>query len=317
MAILENGHEKARLTLAEVESFLTSHCGDIHNVAPLQGGEWSQAFAFLDGADWVIRFGEFEADFSKDRLAHQYACPDLPIPHVIEIGKGLGLTFCISERMKGQMLDDLGPDEWRASVPAILSMFDALREADVSNTSGYGGWDAQELGEQASWRSFLLQVDEESERVHGWHDNMAKSAHGLEPFKKGFDYLISNLDCCPEDRHLLHTDLLHFNVLVEENRVSGVFDWGNSMYGDHLYELALFTFYAPWYPAMKGIDWAGELERHNLELKLDVPSFRERLSCYEVHIGLSGMAYTAFKQNWVDFEFNVARTSEVLSRRLS
>jgi hygromycin-B 4-O-kinase len=75
--------------VARVRVFLASHfCDDISHVAPLGAGVWSKAFAFhRAGRDYVIRFGQYQADFAKDRLAARYASPALPIPRVVELGQ--------------------------------------------------------------------------------------------------------------------------------------------------------------------------------------------------------------------------------------
>jgi hygromycin-B 4-O-kinase len=116
---------------------------------------------------------------------------------------------------------------------------------------------------------------------------------------------------CPETRHLLHNDLLNFNVLVSGDRVSAVIDWGNALYGDFLYDLALFSFYAPWYPAMRGIDWAREARRHYDAVGLTVPDLGERLRCYELHIGLGGMAYCAYTRRWDQLQETVQRIRDL------
>jgi len=87
-----------------------------------------------------------------------------------------------------------------------------------------------------------------------------------------------------------------------------VIDWGNAMRGDFLYDLAMFTFYAPWFKSMGRIDWLKEAKEHYRALALDVPALDNRLCCYEVHLGLSGMAYAAFKSNWHELEANARRT---------
>ena len=40
----------------------------------------------------------------------------------------------------------------------------------------------------------------------------------------------------------------------DASRLEAVFDWGCSLAGDFLYEVAWFTFWAPWYPALDAID---------------------------------------------------------------
>ena len=39
-------------------------------------------------------------------------------------------------------------------------------------------------------------------------------------------------DSGPQERHLIHSDLLNFNVLVADDLISAVIDWGSSLYGD-------------------------------------------------------------------------------------
>ena len=53
-----------------------------------------------------------------------------------------------------------------------------------------------------------------------------------------------------QERHLIHSDLLNYNVLVADGRISAVIDWGCAMYGDFLYDLAWFEFWAPWYAGL-------------------------------------------------------------------
>ena len=83
-------------------------------------------------------------------------------------------------------------------------------------------------------------------------------------------------------------------MLAENDALTAVFDWGCAGLGDFLYELAMFTFYAPWFPAMESIDWAESAKAHYKETDLQVENFNHRLKCYEVHLGLTGMAYSSF-----------------------
>ena len=70
-------------------------------------------------------------------------------------------------------------------------------------------------------------------------------------FDAGYARLLGLVDARPEARHLVHSDLLNFNVLAEDDRVSAVFDWGAALYGDFLWDVAWLTFWQPWY-----VNWA-------------------------------------------------------------
>jgi hygromycin-B 4-O-kinase len=85
------------------------------------------------------------------------------------------------------------------------------------------------------------------------------------------------------------------------------------MWGDWLYDLAWFTFWAPWYPAWRGIDFAAEARRHYAAIGIDVPNFTERMACCQIHVGLSGMAYQAFTARWELLAETAARTLDVAS----
>ena len=113
----------------------------------------------------------------------------------------------------------------------------------------------------------------------------------------------------PEERWLIHRDLLHFNVLVADGAISGVMDWGCATVGDWLYDLAWLTFWAPWYPAWRGIDFAEEAAAH-AAIGLDVPSFAERLACCQIHIGLAGVT-SAFTARWELLAATAARTMQL------
>ena len=156
--------------------------------------------------------------------------------------------------------------------------------------------------------------DRPESRAHGWRERLRASPTGPGPFKEAYAALGDLLPFCPEERHLVHGDLLKFNVLVVGKRISAVIDWGCALYGDFLYDLAWFCYWAPWYPAWQGIDFAGEAAKHYDTIALEVPQFAERLRACQIHTGLDAMAYTAFKQRWESLDETARRTLEVGQR---
>lgn len=305
----------AMLTIAEVERFLTTRFGDdIADVSPIAHGEWSRAFAYRDGdAERVVRFSALADDFHKDRLAMRYATAALPIPAIIEIGEAGDGFYAISQRARGGFLDELDAAVMRATLPALFAACDAMREADCSAFTGYGPWGADGHAAHPTWRAALLDVahDRPGERTHGWRARLDASPTGSAPFDTAFGQMGALLDACPEERHLIHGDLLNFNVLVQPCRIEAVIDWGCAMYGDLLYDLAWFLYWAPWYPAWREIDFREEAANHYASIRLSVPHFEERLICYQIHIGLAAQAYNAFKGRWHALAETAARTREV------
>jgi hygromycin-B 4-O-kinase len=279
----------------EAAGFLAQrYAGRARDVAELGGGDWSAAFSFrLDGRDLVARFGQFGEDFARDQQAMALAGPDLPVPQVLETGRALGGAYAISGRCFGVFLETLDEARWRRLLPALLRGLDALRDAPAPTAGGLAAPDGT-----GSWREQLLAEleDRPGQRVSGWRTVLAGSA-GLDSlFTAGERACHGLLPACPEIRHVLHRDLLNRNVLVTADgaRLTAVFDWACYTVGDFLYEVAWFTFWAPWHAGLAALDFRSAIRRHYRAAGLDVPRFDERLRCYELHIGLTHLAYSAF-----------------------
>jgi hygromycin-B 4-O-kinase len=261
-----------------------------------------------------VRFSALQDDFLKDRRARAFASAVLPIPRLVEIGEALGGFFAISERAHGAFLETLDADGMRRVLPSLFGALDAARQADISDSTGFGVWRGQDRNApHATWREALLDVgnDRPSSRTHGWRARLEASPIGSDVFDQTLRRLEGLVDNCPETRHLVHSDLLYFNVLATDDRITAVLDWGSSLYGDFVYDIAWFTFWQPWYPAWRSIDFLNEASRHYVDIGLDVPAFGERLRAYELHIALDGMAYQAFTSRWADLEATTRRTLEL------
>ena len=173
-------------------------------------------------------------------------------------------------------------------------------------------------GGPAGWRDWLRSglVDRPGERVSGWAAILAGSAALSELFTAGEREFSSLLGTCPEIRHMVHGDLLNRNVLVapDGSRLAAVFDWACSVWGDFLYEAAWFTSWAPGHPGLAAIDFGSVIRGHYRATGVEVPRFGERLRCYELHIGLTHLAYCAFagRDREDDLWAVARRTREIL-----
>ena len=95
------------------------------------------------------------------------------------------------------------------------------------------------------WRAWLLGfVDRPATRgAPGLRELLGASPTWVAPFEEGYARLCELARWCPEDRHLIHDDLINRNVLVDGDRISAVLDWGSSKYGDFLYDIAKLVFH--------------------------------------------------------------------------
>lgn len=296
--------------------FLAERYGtDATNVTALGGGDWSRAFSFrIENRDRVVRFGRYVEDFLKDRKAMTFAGPVLPVPVVLEVGEAYGLFYAISECHYGAFLETLDEREWRRLLPALLRGLDSLR--DVEPPGSGADWASEDARAPLRWRQWLVASLEDhlGERVGGWRVKLRETPAIEEIFVSGQRALRALLPFCPEVRHILHRDLLNRNVLVspDGSRLEAVFDWGCSMAGDFLYEVAWLTFWRPWYPALDAIDVRHVFQAHYQSISLEVENFDRRLACYELHIGLEHIAYAAFSGRAQDQQEIARRTLQIL-----
>jgi hygromycin-B 4-O-kinase len=294
-----------------VRLFLAERFGDdVRNVSYLASGEWSRCFAFrLGDSDKVVRFGLHLEDFEKDRLAAARASPGLPIPAVMEIGTYADGFYAVSDRIFGVPLHTLDPDGWRTVLPSVLSTLDAVREADISGTSGFGLCGADGGGSHQTWHDYLLSAGEDARgrRIDGWRRRLKDSPIGASAFEESLGVLRDLAGYCPETRHLIHCDL-QLNMFVSGSRVTGLIDWGCSLFGDFLYDHAYLAYWDFWYPATAGIDFAAESAKHLKSVGADLENFEQRMRCYRIHIGLEGQAYTAFVGRWDELAVITDRT---------
>jgi aminoglycoside phosphotransferase (APT) family kinase protein len=116
----------------------------------------------------------------------------------------------------------------------------------------------------------------------------------------------------PDDRHIIHGDLVNHNVLVQGSRITAVIDWGNALYGDWLYDAASLIFWWPWFPQWQNIDITAELEGHWEQHGGQPPRLHHRLRACLVHIGLDAMAYNAYRGRWDDLARTASQISELV-----
>ena len=308
------------VTINQAQTFLQAHFATPPQALALIGaGAWSRCFGYRVGnVEYAIRFGAHVEDFHKDRRAAAFATAALPIPSVFEIGEALGGYFAISSRAYGVPLESVDARTWRTVTPSLVAALEAMRTADITATPGFGGWDEHGQASSTSWSQHLLAVAEDTpdQRTHGWRRKLeTESPEGRDAFVWGYAQLLRVVsDAIP--RSLLHCDLMNRNVLVEEGSIAAVFDWGCARYGDHLYDLAWFEFWAPWHPNLDVPLLRAALQQRWYAVGYTPVAMSERLAACYLHIGLDHLAYNAHLGDWETLTATAARMKTLVEATL-
>jgi aminoglycoside phosphotransferase (APT) family kinase protein len=307
-----------RLSQAEVAAFLADRYGDVDELEPLGGGFWSAAYAFsAQGRQLVIRFGTEPSWYEADRAARSFDSPDLPVPEVLEIGEALGVVFAVSERRYGGYLESVSPAQAETSGPMLCRLLEGLFLVPKSSDLPVD-WYGPDAGSQPSWRQWVMNalVDDPDRPAHGWRAQLEVDPH-LGPLLSACERRIAELlDACPERRDLVHSDLLHGNVLVTEDasRVTAVFSWKCSARGDFLYDTAWCTFWGAIHPGVAAADpWRRVLTSEVIAAESGaLTDAAARHHCYELQIGASHLGWNT----WVGDAAALAQNAELLAEVL-
>jgi len=140
-------------------------------------------------------------------------------------------------------------------------------------------------------------------------------ATAIGTYDAGVSMLTELVADMPDVKQVIHQDLLARNVLVDGPSLRAVLDWGNSMYGDALFDAAWLIYWWPWFPAWANIDISAELHRHWAVARRPLPDdLAYRLHCYQLRIGLDHIAYSAFTGDAADLERHTRQTLALLER---
>jgi hygromycin-B 4-O-kinase len=301
--------KKTNLSAQAVEAFLRERVAHgIKDVRPIQEGEVSQAFSFEWDPGYVIRINRSIEGFQKDAYAYQhFHSYRIPIPKVIQIGHiDEQHAFCITERISGLTLQDVDHGTIKQLLQPTADIWFALQEYDLSHTSGYGDFDTDGRGQCPTWREYLLSIlnTASSYRVH------AESHIDQTLLNDIISVFTSFIHYCPDERYLVHGDFGSNNILTDGNRITAVLDWDCAKYGDPLFDVATAYFWSTWLDCM-----AAQASYYETHLK-HLYNYRERLLCYQLHIGLSEIFDNILHHNWQMAQWAIEHSVEVINNSL-
>ena len=297
-------------TLDQIDRFLTERFGPVADLVTLQGGGWSSAYGFATGSDeWVLRVGHQRDDFEKECVAATWRQPGLPVPEVLEMGDELGCHAVVTRRHHGTKLADLETARVPAAIEGLFEVLAAIRRVELPG-EGYGIWLAPGAdAPAASWPEYLCSVaDRDEVRLVGWRRKLSAHPSASDAFRRGGAALARRSDAIPATRGLVHADLLLNHLIGPDGSITAVFDWGNALAGDPLYDIAWIVYCIPWFPA---IDRRQVLDLARLRFPDD--DIDGLLPLYELHIALGELQYAAFREDVAGMEGASGRLGRLIA----
>ena len=269
----------------------------------INGGEMSQAFSFQTSkGNFVIRVNTSSRSFYKDQKAFElFGNKGIPIPKIIKIGRIDDVYhFAISEKAEGKHITDLSEEEYNKTLPSLLGIMDKIHSLDIEESKGFGKWNLEGNGIYDTWREFILAVNEFQNK----EDLFRTSFLEVDIWEKIYSEIKQLSEFCPEERFLVHGDYGNNNAVSDGEKVTGVFDWADSLCGDYLYDIAWITFW------LKKPDRIKEIEDYYITK--NIPNFSQRLLCYKLRIGLGSLSFYAYSNQKDKYDSIKQRTLNLL-----
>jgi hygromycin-B 4-O-kinase len=290
-----------------IHTIVGQHLGaDITSITSLKGGFFSRAFIVAAGGrDYVVRINaaaHARESFQKDDYAWRHFADHLPIPRVVAIGETGSEWYAISERLPGVTLSGLPAEERDGLLPEIIDMLEVIGSTDISGSQGYGDWDGSGDGRYGTWPDYLAQIIEdepEGSYYANWHAMFDETFLERDVYEAVYQRMMKLTAFCPDTRALIHNDIQFENILSDGERITGVIDWANSLFGDPLYDVARWF----WWTGTYG--WFGHGDDLLHDRFRDEPNFAERIACYQCHIGLDDLKFCA--KNGMHEWYNIHR----------
>jgi len=288
----------------------------IKTLIPLKGGEWSAAYKFdFNGQSFIIRLSHTDENFYRDKVAAAWSSPDLPIPQILKLEKYQELYYAISPFFPGTAFEELSTDDLEKTIPSFLSMMGALQSVNLDLVKGYGSIMPDGSGRFNSWAEALLAVGNDSpdSLVHGWEKALSEFPDAQRKFEQFYEQLGKLVVFCPEEKGVVHSDLIHQNLLVHNHKISALIDWGCAKIGDSVHDLALFAYFEPWFSAFKEVNLVQRMQDAYLEQSpKNHKNFDKRMVAYQLHWALDNMAYCAYRGRRKDIYEHINRMEEIL-----
>lgn len=270
------------------------------------GGEGNEVWSITSKGDdkLIIRISHWTTFTAELWATEQARGAGVPVPEILLVDNHVTvgdrhLTIWIHRRIEGQALDTLQDQQTLRRLTADAG--ELLARIHSVQTVGCGPLDGQGRGLLGSFSDVLLWDDRAGDAglVNGFSRAEIDRAASL---------IESHQHLWATPPRLLHGDWLAEHVLVQDDRVAGIIDFGNARSGDPAYDLAYWQFF--WdterYPLASLLD--GYRRAGNTGQRLDV-----RLNLCRLGLSMRALGYYTQHSRDLPAQHSARRFKEALA----
>jgi len=205
------------------------------------GGEGNEVWSITtrSGDDLILRVSRSTTFAAELWATEQARRMGVPVPEVLLVEDAVPIgdiqvAIWIHRTIHGQPLGTLQDEQTTRRLTADAG--ELLARIHAVSTSGYGPIDAQGHGQLNGFSAYLA-----------WDDHAADAAllNGISraDVEKAAQLLETYRHAWAAPPHLLHGDWLPEHILVQNDAVAGIIDFGNTRSGDPAYDIAYWQFF--------------------------------------------------------------------------
>lgn len=283
---------KGKLSLDEVLLVIQKVLGsEVEELEAVQSGNIKSLYFYkYRGRDYVIRFSREDKEFKiQNYLYTVLKRRNVPVVEVINIGKYKDLYYSISPKIQGVSLNTIDSVQLQSILPELVKTLYEIHSTDINQTKGYGWLEQEGNGPYSTWREHLEKHFQKEQQGFwsNWYDLFKESFLDYHTFYALYQEMLDLSKYCEGSRYLVHGDFHFGNILTDKERVTGIIDWGNVMYGDFLFDIATIHMQFPQFQI------PNLYKEHYKSQSIQVKNFDERFLCVSLCKGLDSLRFSA------------------------
>jgi len=293
---------KTVVNLKSIKDFLKINYPSYSDVKNIKGGEMSAIYFFTENdVNYVLRLRKNDQNFKKEQLIYEsLKNSDIPVAEILKVGQfDSNYYYCLSRKVIGQTHDKLSITK---KIHCVESFISTLKKIHLfsHNFINQGTIDKNGVGKYINWNKKFIK---EFAKFYNYKTRNIWDYKIAEKLLVKIDRLIKY---CPTSiNNLYHGDYGNDNVLINNNKVTAVLDWGDTFgVGDYIMDIAWLDF------------WSKEISYKDYYIKqmdksLNIEYFEERYLFYQLYIALTTLEFYSNTEQPGSFKWLVEYITEV------